>query len=490
MTFTPMSVFLALLAGWLGWLVVERVRLEWDRAAVPLRIAVTGSRGKTTVARLLAAVLREDGRKVLAKTTGSEARIIFPDGAETEVHRLGAPSVLEQRKLLARGARLGVDAVVAEVMSVHPEAHRVESRRILVPHLVLVTNFRVDHSAAQGDTRESVARVLALDVPPGGRALVPEEEWETVFAEEVGKGGGMVERVPAGAGAGGIRGAAPPVVVPAEAPVPAPGPAPALRASAGTPARPGAGGDCLDFGPNLDLVWAAARSLGIGDETIWAGVCRARGDIGTLRVWRYPRADGLPPWRVANAFAANEPESTLRIYDLVGADPATCVGLLALRPDRGDRTVQWIEALASGFLERFRRVYVHGLHAHALQRRLRKAEARTAAAGVTGGRAGPPGPDRVVILGDEPPHRIMQAILEAEGAEPGLLFGFGNIAGVGESLVRHWREVGEPVRPAVDPGSQEASDTPATPRGAGGSLAASAPRATRHLDPDGDHHGL
>jgi poly-gamma-glutamate synthase PgsB/CapB len=173
MTLTPLTVFLALLLGWLGWLVGERVKLERDRAAVPLRISVTGTRGKTSVARLLAAVLREDGRKVLAKTTGSEARLIFPDGAEAEIHRLGAPSVLEQRKLLARGARLGVDAVVAEIMSVHPEAHRVEAHRILKPNLVLVTNFRVDHLAAQGETRGAVARVLALDVPPGGRALVP-----------------------------------------------------------------------------------------------------------------------------------------------------------------------------------------------------------------------------------------------------------------------------------------------------------------------------
>ncbi len=402
MTLTPPTLLLLLLGGWLGWLVVERVRLGRHRRAVPLRIAVTGSRGKTSVARLLASVLREAGRKVLAKTTGSEARLIFPDGAEAEIHRLGAPSVLEQGKLLARAARLGVDVVVAEVMSVHPEVHRVESQRILKPHLVLVTNFRVDHPAAQGDTRESVARVLALDVPPGARALVLEEEWEPMFEREVARGGGTVERVAAGEG----------------------------EAQAGPAYGPG---ECGEFGPNLDLVWAAARSLGVDADTIRAGICRARGDLGALRVWRYPREGGLPSWRVVNAFAANEPDSTLRVYDRVGADPATCVGLLALRRDRGDRTLQWIEALESGALERFRRLYLHGLHAHALRRRVR----------LGGPGEGHPNGDRIVILKDAPPHRIMARILAEEGAREGLLFGFGNIAGLGETLVRHWREVGE-----------------------------------------------
>ena len=163
----PLSVILILTGAWLAYLVVERIRLSQHQRSVALRIAVTGTRGKTTVARRLAAVLREDGRIVMAKTTGSEAAYILPDGSIHEVHRLGLPSIIEQKRLLRRASKLGADVVVAEVMSLHPENHRVEVQQILQPHLVLVTNFRVDHSEAQGKTRGEVAQVMALDVPRG-----------------------------------------------------------------------------------------------------------------------------------------------------------------------------------------------------------------------------------------------------------------------------------------------------------------------------------
>ncbi len=393
----PTLVLLFLAAVWLGFLVAESVRLARHRRSIPLRVAVTGTRGKTSVTRLLAAVLRESGRTVLAKSTGSEAAYVLPDGKEEEIRRLGSPSIIEQKRLLRLGARLGADTVVAEVMSLHPDNHRVESQRILQPQLVLVTNFRVDHMEAQGTSPEAVGSVLALDVPPGARALVPEVEWQQVFADQVGRAGGSVERVPAGT-----------------APVP---------------------GGKGRFASNLDLVWAAARSLGVPEEAIHRGLSMAHGDLGALRVWRYPPPDGRVAWLLVNAFAANDPESTLRIYDHVlgEEDPNVggCVGLLSLRADRGDRTLQWAEALREGFLGRFRRLYVTGLHARALRYRLRRL----------------PEAERVEILAPAHPRKLMRRITTGSGVgegEEGILFGFGNIGGLGASLVRYWDKVGEP----------------------------------------------
>jgi poly-gamma-glutamate synthase PgsB/CapB len=389
---SPLSLLLLLSAAWVLYLAVERIRLDRHRNAIPLRIAVTGTRGKTSVARLLAAVLRANGKQVLAKTTGSEAAYIRPDGHEQEIHRLGAPSIIEQKRLLRRGARLRVDAVVAEVMSVHAEKHRVEAQTMLRPHMVLVTNFRVDHPAAHGNTPAEVARVLSLDVPPGSRVFVLEEEWEPAFGE-------ALERVEARL-----------VKVPAGEAVPPDG--------------------CMAFRPNLDLVWAAARSLGVGEEAFREGVCLAREDVGALRVWRYPLADS---WLVVNAFAANDPDSTLRVYDRVMSEkcrsPEACAGLLNLRADRGDRTLQWVESLRGGALERFRRLFVYGLHAHALEFKLRREDRE----------------NRIRILRPGPPDGITGQIVKEMGGEGGIIFGFGNIAGLGDTLVRHWRHVGEPV---------------------------------------------
>ncbi|MCK5653467.1 MAG: hypothetical protein KAJ42_18910, partial [Gemmatimonadetes bacterium] len=331
-------------AALLASLIVERVRLDRSRNAIPLRLTVTGTRGKTSVVSLLASVLRESGQSVLAKTTGSEASLILPDGSVERIRRRGQPSILEQKALLHRGVDRGVDTVVVEIMSIHAENHLVETQHLLKPHVVLVTNFRVDHTAAVGDTREDVAAVLALDVPDEARVFVPEVACLPTFRTMVEEGGANLTEVPAGTAApvlGGDRGSGP-----------------------------------ADFGDNLDLVVAAARSLGVDDEMIRRGMRGAMQDIGAVRLWRYQGESSRPPTFLVSAFAANDPESTMFVYDQVmeTLDMRTdrCVGLMSLRADRGDRSLQWADALAGGLLSRFSHLYVTGLHAPAFRRRVRR----------------------------------------------------------------------------------------------------------------------
>jgi poly-gamma-glutamate synthase PgsB/CapB len=390
----PMSLvlLLTLIAVGFAYLVLERIRLDRHRKAIPLTISVTGTRGKTSVTRMLAAVLRESGRRVLAKTTGSEAVLIMPDGTERGIRRRGRPSIIEQKHVMRLGAELGVDAAVVEVMSIHPEYHLVEARRLLKPDLVLATNFRVDHTAAMGETQDAVAAALALDVPPGARVFVPQGECLPAFRAAVReRGGELVEVAPA-----------------AESPA------------------------VGRFGENQDLVYAAARSLGVDDQAIREGIDRARGDIGALGIWRYQPAEIATPCFLVNAFAANDPESTALIYEGIMAaldmDPERCVGLLSLRPDRGDRTLQWVGALREGFLDRFSQLYVLGLHAPALARRLKGCE----------------GAARIEVIRGSRPAEITQTALSGIREAGGAVFGFGNIGGVGEALVAHWSETGEP----------------------------------------------
>jgi hypothetical protein len=149
-----------------------------------------------------------------------------------------------------------------------------------------------------------------------------------------------------------------------------------------------------------------------------------------LRIWRYQR-DDVQPCYLVNAFAANDPESTALVLDRVagalGCDAERCVGLLSLRPDRGDRTLQWLTALQKGFLKRFGRLYVIGFHARALQRRLK-------------------GLSKLVpieVIGVEDPAGTTQTVLAPIRVVGGVLFGFGNIAGSGEALIAHWNAVGD-----------------------------------------------
>jgi poly-gamma-glutamate synthase PgsB/CapB len=152
---------------------------------IPLRITVSGTRGKSSVVRLLASILREDGKKVLAKTTGSEAKYILPDGSECDVPRHALPSILEQKKLLKKTAKLKVDCIIAEIMSVHPENHYVESQQLLKPNIVLITNFRLDHINAMGKTKNEIASIYNMDIPQKATIFIPEKEISSAFLRAV-----------------------------------------------------------------------------------------------------------------------------------------------------------------------------------------------------------------------------------------------------------------------------------------------------------------
>ena len=97
-----MTALLITLIIFILYLVFERIAHERRIASVPLRIAVTGTRGKSSVVRMLASVLRESGMSVAAKTTGSQARIVLPDGSEEDIRRRGIPSVIEQKSLVKK----------------------------------------------------------------------------------------------------------------------------------------------------------------------------------------------------------------------------------------------------------------------------------------------------------------------------------------------------------------------------------------------------
>ena len=60
---------------------------------IPLRIHVNGTRGKSSVTRLVAAGLREGGLRTFAKTTGTAPRVIDSEGKDRIIHRLRLPSI-------------------------------------------------------------------------------------------------------------------------------------------------------------------------------------------------------------------------------------------------------------------------------------------------------------------------------------------------------------------------------------------------------------
>jgi len=376
------TILLFLLTLFLIFLAYERVVLNRLRRSIPVVIAVTGTRGKSSVVRMLASVLRENGRTVLAKTTGSQAQMVLPDGSVQDIPRRGIVSILEQKKILNSAAALKVDCVVVEIMSIRPENHIVESQQILKPDIVVVTNVRRDHVEAMGETEQEIASVFQRDFPPGSSVYVP-EEYAPLFASPR-------------PGAQGIR------LIPVKR---------QLTHQSET-----------DFAENLDLVAAVSKDLGVVDEAIIRGVQNSRHDIGRLKIWK--RKVGDKSVFLVNAFAANDPDSTMMTYNRVAqalsASPSSFWGLLNLRHDRADRTIQWIDALREGTSSRFHTIFAIDGHSHVVRRKIQS----------------------VIVLPHSDAKRLTDSLIE-NMRDGDILFGFGNIGGLGRELIDHWRQVGK-----------------------------------------------
>jgi poly-gamma-glutamate synthase PgsB/CapB len=367
-------------------LYLERRNLRREARRIPLRVAVTGTRGKSAVTRMIAAALKEAGISVLAKTTGSKPVLIFPDGREEEIARRGRPTVLEQKRLIRKAAGLGVRAIVTEMMSIQPECLAVESGHLLQPQYLVVTNARLDHREEMGRTRPEIARSLSCAIRPGTTVFVLESERRPEFV------------------------------------------AAARRAGAKLITVEDTESNSV-FDKNILLAEAAASYLGVSGAAARQGISAAAPDFGSLKAWEAEL--GLPPaaWTLVSAFAANEPESSSLLIGYLQNRLALIgrplVGILNFRADRGDRTRQWLDAHRQGFFSGFRSVYVVGAHVHSLVIRRRT------------------GPPVLIPLPDRTPEAIMNKIASLEGAAP-VLIGLGNIGGTGTALVEHWEKIGRP----------------------------------------------
>lgn len=379
------------------YLLLERSQLRQKVRSIPLRICVTGTRGKSSVTRLVAASLRESGFKVLAKTTGAKAALVLPDGKEEEIRRGERPSVLEQKRLLGRGEKLGVDVLVSELMSIHPETGYSESIQIFRPHILIITNVRLDHIAQMGSSKEEIARCFASLIPDKSTVFVLQEEFYPVFQRTAEERGSRVVQIP--------------------------------RNSSEQFSRSEKKFASFEFKENIRLALAVAEFLRIDRDVAVRGMRRIQPDFGRLGIWQTDLDAPPRTWLFISAFSANDPESTrLVLTDLEEKgvlEGKKVIGLLNFRKDRGDRTLQWLKALKEDTFPEFSKFYLVGFHARAFERRL-----------------APVAKISLHYLKMEAPTEITRKILGEEKGE-GILIGMGNIGGAGRRLIEYWEDRGK-----------------------------------------------
>ncbi|ACZ19951.1 hypothetical protein Taci_1737 [Thermanaerovibrio acidaminovorans DSM 6589] len=260
-----------------------------------VRILVTGTRGKSSVVRLLVHLMASCGMDPVGRITGVVPRQISPRG-ERVIRRLCPSSVEEMRWWI--GMNPG-RSLVMENSAVRPDLQHLAARW-LKPDLVVLTSARRDHQEEWGDS--DPLRVLLLGVPLGTPLLVPR---------------GMGER------ARGVRD-----LLGSPGPVVEPGP----LAVGGLP-------EVAAW--NLELAAGAMEFLGLPVDPISLG--KLPGDL--LGDFRVVSGRGF---RLALAFSANDVESTGLLLRSLGWDVGSLTIWYHHRPDRPRRLrefLRWIRSL-------------------------------------------------------------------------------------------------------------------------------------------------
>ena len=378
-----------LTAGLASYGVWEVRRHERQVARIPVRVHVNGTRGKSSVTRLIAGGLRAGGRRTFAKTTGTMARMIRPDGSEVDVYRVGQPNIIEQTRIVGRALEERAEILVVECMAVSPEIQPLSELRLIKSTVGVITNVRADHLDVMGPTVDDVARALAQTLPVGGHAFTAERARLPIL-DQVARARGTELH---------------------------------LVDEAGVIAADLAGFSYLEHAENVAVALAVCRHLGVDRATALEGMQQANPDPGVLR--RYRVRSGDKQVEFYNAFAANDPDSTLLIWQRLGferKDPQVRRIVLAnCRKDRLQRSGQ-IAELVSLRLESDHVVLTgEGTELVAFQ-----------AVGMGLGR------DRLSDLGGLDAEQVYERVLDLVD-DRGVVVGIGNIVGLGEEIVLHFK---------------------------------------------------
>lgn len=289
-----------LAALWLVYLCWEAVTLSRARGKLLHVIHVNGTRGKSTVSRLIDAGLRAGGVKVYCKTTGTDPMTIDVVGEEKPLLRRGKANIKEQIRILKAAADQGAQVLVIECMAVLPEYQWASQHRILRADLGVITNVRRDHTDVMGTTLEEVCASLCNTVPVNGTLFTADSRSRDRLQRAAEKAGSRFVYAEAGAN------------------LPE-----------------------LDFPENVALALAVCRACGVSEETALEGMRSYRADPYRLSLHRLGDAVFV------GGLSINDMESILLVWQKLSrreelvrtqAGKRRFIVIVNNRPDRGSRT--------------------------------------------------------------------------------------------------------------------------------------------------------
>ncbi len=291
--------------------IAEQVNHSKNLSKIQTRINVNGTRGKSTVTRLITAVLKEAGSQVVGKTTGTSARVIYWDRDEEKPLERGplGPNILEQKSVVKEAAKLGAEVFVTECMAVNPDYQITFQEKLVKANIGVIVNVREDHLDLCGPTLDFIAESFTATIPQDGFLIITEDEYTEYFTKIAEKRNCKTiiadnSKIPDG-----------------------------YLDSFGY----------VIFPENVSVPLAVAEALNIDRDTALRGMLKAAPDPGALKI--YTIGEEKSGYFV-NGFAANDPNSTLFIWHhikAIGYPTDKNLIIVNCRPDRVDRTIQFAE---------------------------------------------------------------------------------------------------------------------------------------------------
>ncbi len=292
--------------------IIEYRRNSVYRKNIPMIIHVNGTRGKSSVTRLIAAGLRAGGKKTIAKTTGSAPSLIFENGKETLIIRHHDANIKEQLKIIKFAAKRKVEILVLECMAVTPEYQWVTEHEIVNSDIGVITNARPDHLDLMGPGMKNVTLSLCNTLPPGGVVFTAEKKMFPLIEKQAEKSQTKL-----------------------------------FRANEETVTdKEVQGFSYIEHKENIALSLMVCEHLGIDKKTALKGMHKAKPDIGASEIFftKYEKKDIY----FAHSFAANDPESTEFLITYIRKlypEIESVIIILSTRADRMFRSKQLIRML-------------------------------------------------------------------------------------------------------------------------------------------------
>ena len=278
---------------------------------IPIRIHVNGSRGKSSVVRLIASGLREGGLKTVAKTTGTSPRIIDENGTDKYIHRLRSASIGEQISLIRRFSKINPDALVIECMAVNPQYQWISEHKIVKSTIGVMTNVRPDHLDEMGISINQITKSMGNTIPFNG-IMITSEDKQISILEKISK-----ERNSKFHSSNTISVSNEEI----------------------------SSFKYLEHKENISLAIKVCELCGIEKAIALKGMSNCIPDPGALTIWkiRYKNTG----FEFINAFAANDPASTLKTWNMINErlKREKFSIFLNTRLDRQYRTIQLINLI-------------------------------------------------------------------------------------------------------------------------------------------------